>query len=35
MAAHRADTLLAILGNALETGFSECFPERKPLKVRL
>ena len=35
MAAHRANTLLAILPNALETGFSEVFPEREPLKVRL
>ena len=34
MAAHRANTLLAILPNALETGFSDIFPEREPLKVR-
>ena len=33
MAAHRANTLLAILSNALETGFSEVFPDREPLKV--
>ena len=33
MAAHRANTLLAILPNALETGFSDVFPEREPLKV--
>lgn len=35
MAAHRANTLLSILPNALETGFSEVFPENEPLKVRL
>ena len=34
MAAHRANTLLGILPNALETGFSEVFPESEPLKVR-
>ena len=34
MAAHRANTLLAVLPNALETGLSEVFPEREPLKVR-
>jgi hypothetical protein len=34
MAAHRANSLLAILPNALETGFSEVFPEYEPLKVR-
>jgi hypothetical protein len=34
MAAHRANTLLVIFPNALETGFSEVFPEREPLKVR-
>jgi len=33
MAAHRANSLLAILPNALETGFSEVSPEREPLKV--
>ena len=33
MATHRANALLANLSNALETGFSEVFPERKPLKV--
>ncbi|KAF8488922.1 hypothetical protein F5888DRAFT_1622603, partial [Russula emetica] len=32
MAVHRANSLLAILPNALETGFSEVYPERKPLK---
>ncbi|KAI9460718.1 hypothetical protein F5148DRAFT_1377366 [Russula earlei] len=32
MAAHRANTLLAILPNAFETGFSEVFPEPEPLK---
>jgi hypothetical protein len=34
MAAHRANTLLAILPNAFETGFSEVDPEPEPLKVR-
>ena len=33
MAAHRANTLLAILFNALETGYSEVYPDREPLKV--
>jgi hypothetical protein len=33
VAAHRANSLLAILPNALETGFSEVTPEREPLKV--
>ena len=33
MAAHRANTLLAILSNALETGYSEVYPDREPLKV--
>ena len=33
MAAHRANSLLAILPNALETGFSEVVPEPEPLKV--
>ena len=33
MAGHRANTLLGILLNALETGFSEVFPEPEPLKV--
>lgn len=33
MAAHRANSLLAILPNALESGCSEVFPEREPLKV--
>jgi hypothetical protein len=33
MAAHRANSLLAILPNALETGLSEVSPEREPLKV--
>ncbi|KAI0250888.1 hypothetical protein BJV78DRAFT_1154831 [Lactifluus subvellereus] len=32
MAAHRANSLLAILPNALETGFSEIVPEPEPLK---
>ncbi|KAH9984573.1 hypothetical protein BJV77DRAFT_1062131 [Russula vinacea] len=32
MAAHRANTLLAILSNALETGYSEVYPDREPLK---
>ena len=35
MAMHRANTLLAILPNALETGFSEIDPKSVPLKVRL
>jgi hypothetical protein len=34
MAAHRANSLLAILPNALETGFLEVDPEPAPLKVR-
>jgi hypothetical protein len=34
MVAHRASTLLSILPNALETGFSEVFPEHESLKVR-
>ena len=33
VAAHRANSLLAILPNALETGFSEVSPEQEPLKV--
>jgi hypothetical protein len=33
VATHRANSLLAILPNALETGFSEVYPEREPLKV--
>ena len=33
MATHRANALFANLSNALETGFSEVFPERKTLKV--
>jgi hypothetical protein len=32
---HRASSLLAILPNALETGFSEIDPEPVPLKVRI
>ncbi|KAI0292619.1 hypothetical protein B0F90DRAFT_1671124 [Multifurca ochricompacta] len=32
MAIHRADNLLAILPNALETGFSEIDPKQEPLK---
>jgi hypothetical protein len=35
MAAHRANNLLAILSNALETGFSEVSPKHEPLKVNL
>ena len=35
MAMHRANSLLAILPNALETGFSEIDPEPVPLKVRV
>ena len=35
MAAHRANNLLATLSNALETGFSEVYPKREPLKVDL
>ena len=35
MAMHRANSLLAILPIALETGFSEIDPEPVPLKVRL
>ena len=34
MAAHRANSLLAILPVALETGYSEVVPELEPLKVR-
>jgi hypothetical protein len=33
MAVHRANCLLAILPDALETGFLEIFPDREPLKV--
>ena len=33
MAAHRANSLLAILPIALETGYSEVVPELEPLKV--
>jgi hypothetical protein len=32
MAMHRANSLLAILPNSLETGFSD-FPDREHLKV--
>ena len=35
MAMHRANSLLAILPNALETGFSEIDPKPVPLKVCL
>ena len=35
MATHRANSLLAILPNALETGYSEIDPEPVPLKVRM
>lgn len=34
MAAHRANSLLAILPVALETGYSEVVPELEPLKVQ-
>ena len=34
MAAHRANSLLAILPVALETGYSEVVPEFEPLKVQ-
>ena len=34
MAAHRAQLLLAILPNALSTGFAESDPDLEPLKVR-
>ena len=34
MVAHRANSLLAILPVALETGYSEVVPELEPLKVR-
>ena len=33
MAANRANTLLEILPSALETGFSQVFPDPEPLKV--
>ena len=33
MAAHRASALLAILPVALQTGYSEVFPDHEPLKV--
>ena len=33
MAAHRASSLLPILPVALQTGYSEVFPELEPLKV--
>ena len=33
MAAHRANTLLAILPIAFETGYSEVFSKRESLKV--
>lgn len=33
MAMHRVNSLLVILPNALETGFSEIDPEPVPLKV--
>ncbi|KAH9029444.1 hypothetical protein EDB85DRAFT_1532154 [Lactarius pseudohatsudake] len=35
MAIHRADCLLTILPNALETGLSEIYPEPVPLKRRI
>jgi hypothetical protein len=34
MAAHRANSLLAILPLALQTGYSEMVPEIEPLKVQ-
>jgi hypothetical protein len=34
MAAHRANSLLAILPLALQTGYSEIVPELEPLKVQ-
>ena len=34
VAAHRANSLYAILPVALETGYSEVDPELEPLKVR-
>ena len=33
MATHRANTLLAILPKALETGYAEVFSERESLEV--
>lgn len=33
MAAHRASALLTIVPVALQTGYSEVFPEHEPLKV--
>ena len=34
MATHRANSLLAILPVALQTGYSEVVPELEPLKVQ-
>jgi hypothetical protein len=34
MAAHRANSLLAILPVALETGYSDVVPDLEPLKVQ-
>jgi hypothetical protein len=34
MAAHRAQLLLALLPNAMCTGFAEVEPELEPLKVK-